>query len=154
MSKPLEKPLNLGEFLPYRLSIVTNKVSRNLANMYSNKFNVSIAEWRVMAVLGQYNEMSADEVCAKTEMDKVSVSRAVTKLLNKEYIVRKFSTEDRRRSILRLSRTGHTIYTKIVPMAKEYEKELLKGLSKIELEQLDRLLNKLNERALSLFRSG
>ena len=45
--------LNLKEFLPYRLSIVTNRISASFARLYSEKFNLSIPEWRVMAVLGQ-----------------------------------------------------------------------------------------------------
>ena len=142
--------LDLQAFLPYRLSIVTNKVSRNLATMYSEKFDLSIAEWRVMAVLGQSRDLSAEQVCELTETDKVTVSRAVTKLLNKQYIIRKFSNTDRRRSILRLSRSGYSVYAQVVPMAKKYEMDLSSCLSKQELSQLDGLLNKLKKQAMLL----
>ena len=99
MSEIAPAALDLQKFLPYKLSIVTNKVSSKLANIYSDRFGLSIAEWRVMAVLGQNCNLSADEVCAMTEMDKVSVSRAVTKLLEKKLLVRKFSKEDNLMSI-------------------------------------------------------
>ena len=56
-----------------------------------------------MAVLGQQPGLSADEVCSETEMDKVPVSRAVSKLLKKGLLKRDFSGDDRRRSILHLS---------------------------------------------------
>ena len=152
-AKSEQASLDLKDFLPYRLSIVTNKVSRNLGEMYSSKFNLSIAEWRVMAVLGQEQDLSADEVCQNTEMDKVSVSRAVTKLLKKKQIVRKFSEQDRRRSMLRLSRSGRAIYDQIVPLALDYEEELLGGLSTREILQFDRLLDKLTKQAGSLSKS-
>ena len=154
MPKQSPKPLNLKAFLPYRLSVLTNMISRNLGNMYSERFDLSIAEWRVMAVLGQDSDISADAVCAHTEMDKVSVSRAVTKLLDKQYIDRKFSTEDRRRSILRLSRSGYAVYTKVVPIVRQYEKTLFQGLSKTELDQFNRLLDKINHRARSIFHTS
>ncbi len=156
MSKHCRPALNLDEFLPYRLSIVTNKISRNLGSLYSDRFNLSTAEWRVMAVLGQDRDLSADEVCTKTALDKVSVSRAVTKLLKKRCIERKFSRQDRRRSILRLSRSGYSIYGRIVPLARRYEARLLSGLSKREQAQLEQLLNKLNQQAsrLSVPESG
>jgi DNA-binding MarR family transcriptional regulator len=153
MPKSDSKSLNLKEFLPYRLSIVTNKVSRNLGNMYSIKFNLSIAEWRVMAVLGQEKDLSAEDVCIKTEMDKVTVSRAVTKLLDKKHLDRKFSDEDRRRSILRLSRAGGAIYAQIVPLALAYEGELLASLSREEQQELEHLLDKLNLQATHLSES-
>jgi DNA-binding MarR family transcriptional regulator len=152
-AKSEQASLDLNDFLPYRLSIVTNKVSRNLGEMYSSKFNLSIAEWRVMAVLGQEQDLSADEVCQNTEMDKVSVSRAVTKLLKKKQIVRKFSEQDRRRSMLRLSRAGRAIYDQIVPLVLDYEEELLGGLSTREILQFDRLLDKLTKQAGSLSKS-
>jgi len=150
MSKKNQQPLNLKEFLPYRFSIVTNKISRNLGNMYADKFGLSIAEWRVMAVLGQHKDLSADEVCVETEMDKVSVSRAVTKLLNKKQICRKFSDQDRRRSMLQLSSLGYAVYTQIVPIALRFEAELTDVLSKQERKQLNSLLDKLNDRAKEL----
>ncbi|MBT7950737.1 MAG: winged helix-turn-helix transcriptional regulator [Gammaproteobacteria bacterium] len=148
MSKAVPKPLDLKKFLPYRLSIVTNKVSYNLGCMYADKFGMSTAEWRVMAVLGQEKDLSAEEVCTKTEMDKVTVSRAVTRMIEKKHIIRKFSEQDRRRSILRLSKSGYSIYTQIVPMARSYEAKLLEGFSKKEQQQLDQLLDKLNQQAL------
>lgn len=136
--------LNLNEFLPYRLSVVANKVSRALANLYSERFNVTVHEWRVMAVLGQQPGLSADQVCAKTEMDKVSVSRAVTKLLKKKHIERNVYAKDRRRSNLKLSNNGHKVYDKIVPLALEFETRLVQSLAKNELEQLSVLLKRLN----------
>lgn len=153
MTKTVPGILDLKSFLPYRLSVVTNKVSSNLASMYSLKFDLSIAEWRVMAVLGQQSDLSADEVCRETEMDKVTVSRAVTKLLNKKLLQRSFSREDRRRSILCLSSRGYSTYSQIVPMALSYEESLLSALSEKEVRQLDELLLKLNGQARELAQS-
>jgi DNA-binding MarR family transcriptional regulator len=149
MSKP-QQILDLQDFLPYRLSIVTNKVSRKLGNLYADRFDMSIAEWRVMAVLAQYKDLSADGVCLNTEMDKVTVSRVVTKLLNKKFIDRNFSDQDRRRSILQLSRSGYAIYAQIVPLAAGFERQLVDALSKQEQKQLNKLLDKLNQQATNL----
>ena len=135
--------LNLKEFLPYRLSIVTNRISASFARLYSEKFNLSIPEWRVMAVLGQQPGLSADEVCSETEMDKVSVSRAVSKLLKKGLLKRDFSGDDRRRSILHLSEAGYGMYAQIVPLALSYEAELKTALTAVEQSQLEKLLDKL-----------
>ena len=144
MSK-LSPGLNLKEFLPYRLSIVTNRISASFARLYSEKFNLSIPEWRVMAVLGQQPGLSADEVCGETEMDKVPVSRAVSKLLSKGLLMRNFSGQDRRRSILHLSEAGYGMYAQIVPLALTYEAELKAALTAEEQSQLEVLLDKLTK---------
>ena len=54
---------------------------------------------------------------ARPKMDKVPVSRAVTKLLDKGLLKRDFSGDDRRRSILHLSEAGYGMYAQIVPLA-------------------------------------
>ena len=136
--------LNLRQFLPYQLSIVTNRISASFARLYSEKFNLTIPEWRVMAVLGQRPGLSADEVCGETEMDKVPVSRAVSKLLGKGLLKRDFSGDDRRRSILHLSEAGYGMYAQIVPLALSYETELKASLTEREQSQLDALLGKLS----------
>ncbi len=136
--------LNLKDFLPYRLSIVTNRISASFARLYSEKFDLSIPEWRVMAVLGQQPGLSADEVCSETEMDKVPVSRAVSKLLDKGLLRREFSGRDRRRSILCLSEAGYGMYAQIVPLALSYEAELKAVLTPREQSQLEKLLDKLS----------
>ena len=136
--------LDLKKFLPYQLSVVTNRISASFARLYSEKFNLSIPEWRVMAVLGQQPGLSADEVSSETEMDKVPVSRAVTKLLDKGLLNRDFSGLDRRRSILRLSEAGYAMYSQIVPLALSYEAELKAALAEQEQVQLEVLLEKLS----------
>ena len=136
--------LNLKGFLPYQLSIVTNRISASFARLYSERFNLTIPEWRVMAVLGQQPGLSADEVCSETAMEKVPVSRAVSKLLNKGLLNRYFSGRDRRRSILSLSEAGYGLYAQIVPLALSYEAELKAVLTAEEQSQLERLLDKLS----------
>ncbi|HEY6940450.1 helix-turn-helix domain-containing protein, partial [Dokdonella sp.] len=76
-------PLELERFLPYRLSILSNRVSQAIAREYQDRFDLSMTEWRVMAVLARYDGhgLSASEVAARTEMDKVAVSRALTRLV-------------------------------------------------------------------------
>ena len=75
--------LILEEFLPYRLSILSNTVSSSIASTYEKRFGLSIPEWRVIAVLGRFPGISAVEVAQRTMMDKVAVSRAVSKLIKR-----------------------------------------------------------------------
>src|ERR1700754_2440284 len=73
--------LDLDHFIPYKLSVLSNRVSDAIARHYSDRFGLSIPEWRVMAVLGQTPGLSGSEVAVRTAMDKVQVSRAVASLL-------------------------------------------------------------------------
>jgi DNA-binding MarR family transcriptional regulator len=142
--------LRLAEFLPYRLSVLANMISSTLAHSYADQFGVSIPQWRVMAVLGDDPGLSANELVERTRMDKVSVSRAVSGLASAGRVLRRTDPTDRRRSVLRLSASGRSIYEKIVPLARRYEKELLARLEPAERRTLNALITHLDEAALSL----
>lgn len=147
---PPESPLQLDRFIPYRLSVLTNTVSMVIASAYEREFGLSIPQWRVIAVLARYPELSAIEVAERTAMDKVAVSRAVQGLIDAKRVLRAFDRGDRRRSILRLSAAGQAVYTRVAPMALRYEAELLSALSPNDQRTLDRLLARLMEQAKSM----
>ena len=50
---PGHAQLDLEHFLPYRLSVLSNRVSGTIARIYTERFQLSITEWRGMAVLGR-----------------------------------------------------------------------------------------------------
>lgn len=135
--------LTLERYLPYRLSILSNKVSTLVAEAYQDKFALSITEWRIMAVLGEYAGISADEVSLKTQIEKSLISRAISKLLKRKLIERKLSKEDKRRSQISLSETGYAVYSEIVPLSLQYEEKLLGALGSDEQAQLSELIDRL-----------
>jgi DNA-binding MarR family transcriptional regulator len=142
--------IDLERFLPYRLSVLTNLVSGAIASVYEQRFGLTIPEWRVIAVLARFPGLSAAEVAANTRMDAVAVSRAVTRLLRDGRIRRSIAADDRRRSVLRLSAAGESVYREIAPIALRYEHSLLEGLEHAEIEGLDVVLGKLTARAQAL----
>jgi DNA-binding MarR family transcriptional regulator len=139
--------LKLENFLPYRLSVLSNTVSTTVARAYDKRFKVSIPEWRVIAILGRFPGLSAVEVAERTMLDKVAVSRAVTKLIKKGRVDREFADADRRRSILNLSEDGKKLHDEIAELALNFESDLLEGLSPDELKQLNSLMERLLARA-------
>ena len=142
--------LEHDRFLPYRLSILSNLVSSAIAGSYSARFGLTIPEWRVMAVLAIEPGLSAAQVAERTAMDKVAVSRAVARLLEKGSLERKMAPGDRRKSMLRLSTAGERIYAEVVPLALEHERALLEVLEDTDRNALERILITLLGRARTL----
>ena len=145
--KKHRKPLKLESFLPYRLSLLSNTVSGNIAATYQDKFGISMAQWRIIAVLAEYPDTSADDVCQRTQIEKSVVSRAIARLLERHLVTREIDENDKRRSILQLSETGLSVYDEVMPMSEEFEKKLLSALSKEERKALSNLLDKLQAKA-------
>lgn len=141
------KILTLERFLPYRLSILSNRVSATIAETYRDKYALSIIEWRIMAILGEYPDVSADEVCRRTQIEKSLVSRAVTKLLQRKLIGRETDEQDKRRSMLSLTNLGSSVYDELVPLSYAYERRLMKCFNAQERKQFSNLIDRLYRQA-------
>ncbi|KFN41912.1 MarR family winged helix-turn-helix transcriptional regulator [Arenimonas metalli] len=133
--------LDLEHFLPYRLSVLSNRISQDIARLYAERFDLGVTEWRLLAVLGRYPGLSASELAERTAMDKVAVSRAVASLLAAGRITRDTHGADRRRSVLELSEEGQRVYAEVAPAALAYERRLLSNLSAGDRTDLARLVD-------------
>ena len=140
MSQARGSRLELQEFLPYQISILANTLSRALATRYADEFDLTIPQWRVMAVLGRESGLSANEVAQRTSMDKVGVSRAVAALVRAGRVSRQGDPEDGRRRRLSLTPSGRRVYRRIVPRALDFERTIVSALDRRDREGLGRLL--------------
>ena len=136
-------PLELEHFLPYRLSILSNTISQAIADDYQRRYDISVTEWRVMAVLARFDGLSAREVAERTAMDKVAVSRALARLVEAGRVSREIHDNDKRRSVLGLTEAGWAMHDEVAPMARVREREVLAKLDAEERAWLTRILDKL-----------
>lgn len=141
------EPLQLERFLPYRLSVLSNTVSRAVAQLYEDRFDLKLPEWRVMAVLGRFPGRTASEIVETTAMDKVAISRAVKRLVDMGRVTVEGDPRDARRQRLSLSARGHAIYRQVVPLARSVEERLLATLSPADRDAIDRMLTRLTAAA-------
>lgn len=139
--------LALNNFLPYQLVALADQASRIISQIYSDEFNLTRPEWRVLASLEELGPVSATDICAHSTQDKMTVSRAVAGLEAKGYLLRRNAPQDRRNKRLELTESGHSLYHEIVPLILAQEAYLLEALSKAEQEAFHELLAKLKKRS-------
>ena len=120
--------LKLEKFLPYRLNRISAAVSQEFRSVYGPHHDLTIPEWRVLATLGQFEELSAKAIRAHSSMHKTKVSRAVRALADRRWLKRRGNKEDRREEILALTPLGRKTYVEIVPRAVAFEKRILAEL--------------------------
>jgi len=137
----------LERFLPYRLNVLASVVSNALAEIYAERFGLTIPGWRVIATLGQYQVRTARDIAAHAVMHKSTVSRAVSALEARGLVTRKPNADDRREELLELTPEGHRIYEALVPEALAFEERLLSILTASKRRDLIRIVEKLDERA-------
>lgn len=118
------KDFSLDAFLPYRLAVIAERVSREFALTYRDSFGISRAEWRVIVHIWAAGPVSVREVHARVDMDKSKVSRAASRLEAAGLITKTQNSDDRRLLRLALSPRGHEMMAELLPLATDYEDRL------------------------------
>lgn len=134
--------LALETFLPYRLNRISEHVSRRFAAIYHDRYAMTRPEWRALAALGQFGEMTATAIGAHSSMHKTKVSRAVVGLERRKWLTRATDPRDRRIERLTLTREGRRVYLELANIAHAYGREL-EALCGAAYEALDRGLARL-----------
>jgi DNA-binding MarR family transcriptional regulator len=144
------RKLRLQDYLPYRLSVATNAVSRLIARAYETKFDLKIPQWRLIAVLAEEGPLTQRELCGRTIMDKVTVMRAAQGLWRRRLIRRLPNAQDGRSHRLVLTAAGQLLYDQIVPLALNYQAQLVAGMERSDVVRLEQMLKRLEQSAISL----
>ena len=152
MNRPTPQPpsaLSLETYLPYRLSLASNAVSRLLSRAYEARFGVTLSEWRVLAVLS-FEPMPQVELANRTSLDKGAVSRAAHALIKRGFVVRAPDPIDGRSHTLNLTLAGQAMCDQITPAAEKYERALSRAFSAEEIADFKNKLVRLERAAFDL----
>jgi len=147
MSKDNMKSFQLQEFWPYALNQAAEATSLGFQSVYRKKYAMTRTEWRVLAHLGEFGQMTAKDICERASLHKTKVSRAVVALEDKGWLKRSTNEKDRRAKHLILSKTGEQAYQELTKEADKLNAELVAGLSAEELATFRKVLEALSRNA-------
>ena len=147
---PPEPRIVLEQFLPYRLNVLATVISTALAQIYSERFGLTIPGWRIVATLGQYGVRTARDIALHAVMHKSTVSRAVSALEGRGLVGRRPNREDRREEWLELTAEGRRIYEALAPEALAFEAGLVSALTPAEQQAFLAVVEKLDRRTQAL----
>ncbi|PHS37373.1 MAG: hypothetical protein COA91_10120 [Robiginitomaculum sp.] len=134
---------DLKDFLPYKLSILSQSVSGLIAQEYENKFGLNMNQWRTLVVINANQPVTARTISDLTLLDKMTISRTVRSLKARKLVQTATSGSDARRLMLSLTKSGTQIYDEVIPIAKNYETRLLAALTPQEQHELEVTMEKL-----------
>lgn len=146
MTESLKK-FDLNDYIPCQLATLTQSIMRSVASLFEGRYGISLPEWKVLAIIRDKPGLSAVAVARLAQMDTVAVSRAVTKLLDRGWVLRELDSEDRRRSVLDVSAEGRELHDQIAPLASKLEASLLEELSEEEQRVFAKAIRVLHSKA-------
>lgn len=121
---------DLDGYVPYRLAVAANELSKDLAGQYRTRFGISIAEWRVLVNVGYSDRVSVRDIERRVSLEKSKVSRAASRLEAAGYLTKEVDEADRRLLKLELTEKGAALLSEIVPIAKAYQEKVSAVLGK------------------------
>ncbi len=140
----------IRELLSYRLHQVANLLSRGAEMRYRREFGVSLWEWRTVALLGGAAEpQSLNELARAAGIDKGQMSRVVSGLTRRKIITRETDANDARGIQLSLTRSGKSLYQKLILVAARRNSAFVGCLSAKEHACLEQAMTKLAHEARS-----
>ncbi|MDX3054573.1 MarR family transcriptional regulator [Streptomyces sp. NE06-03E] len=140
----------ISELLSYRLTRTSSALSRSAALRYRREFDVSLGEWRSLALIAADPTLTLNRLARRAGLDKAQMSRVVRGLVERGLVTRTESTGRSRQ--LALTDSGIEVYRGLIRAANERDAAFAAALSEEEALVLERTLEKLAELALSLER--
>lgn len=151
---PDDAPDTIRDLLSYRIHRLANALSRGAALRYRREFDVSLMEWRILALLGAFAPMTLKRLARESGLDKSQASRAVAALVARGLILRLPGEGDAREVALRLSPDGERLQQGLMRAARERDAAFRAALSDSERAALDRALDRLEAEARRLAGMG
>nr|WP_100403246.1 MarR family transcriptional regulator [Bacillus sp. FJAT-42315] len=120
--------------------LITSEVKSRLA-----PFNIAPEQNLVMMLLWKKDGLSQQEIAEKLKKDKTNIARMLLNLEQKGLIRRVCCQHDRRSLKVFLTEKGDNLKEIIIPIAKEINKQIYKGISEEELQTVRSVLSKMRE---------
>lgn len=132
---------SLSAFLPYRLAVISERMSHRLSVDYGSSHDLSVAEWRVLVHLEHSGPVSVREVQAYTNLVKSRASRAVSRLERAGLVEKRASTDDARLVDIALTHIGRAAIADLLHDATQTEARLLADVPKSDLDAFYRVID-------------
>ena len=138
-----DRPLDFSEYLPYLINSVGWLLVIDFGQNTLARHRLSIAMWRVLAVLANNGGQRQVDVAARTSIDVSTLSRVVTRLVKMALVSRTRSATNNREVVVRLTPKGAAILARVIPHAIALERRAIAGVPAQDLRVVRRSLRRM-----------
>jgi DNA-binding MarR family transcriptional regulator len=143
--------LHIEDFLTFRLTRLSNALRNNMTKPYLEEFELSLPEWRLLALVARFSPLRFSELTGRSSMDKGQVSRTLRVMTKRGLTKTKILAQRGSRSAealaapvsVSITAKGKALYQSVLPVAQRHQSEMLQTLNDSERVALYKALDKL-----------
>jgi len=107
------------------------------------QFELRVPEWRALAALYARQRCAMSELADLATIDRTTLTRTVDRMQDAGWLARLADSEDLRVTRLELTPSGRKLFEKVWPAVQRLNELALAGLTKGEIEQLHKTLERM-----------
>jgi DNA-binding MarR family transcriptional regulator len=128
------------DHLPYRLLLLARMIDRQASRKLQAEFNISLAEWRVLAFIGVSGPSTAATIGAQGRIDRAEISRAVAALESKGLATREPHATNRRKLIIKPTSRGAALFDEVRHERQAFFQSMLATIPRENADVVERSL--------------
>lgn len=125
----------LVSYLPYLLREADQAISARFYDTLTRE-GIPRSDWRVLAVLHQFGELSVRELTDRSLSPQPTVTHSVRRLEGRGLVQRQQGTEDKRQRFVSNTEAGDALTAALIAEAQQLEAKALSLVDPADLEQL------------------
>lgn len=137
--------LGLDEYLPYLINRVGSALVFSFTQGTLQRQRLSIAAWRVLAVLSNNGQQRQIDVAEMTSIEASTLSRLIARMVRTGLVIRKRSKTNNREVAIQLTTKGRALVDRLIPVARALEKVAIGDLPERDLAVAKRSLRQMYE---------
>jgi DNA-binding MarR family transcriptional regulator len=141
---------DLRDLVSFQLRQLSNIYTKGSSSAYERSFNLTMNEWRCIALLHGKRGMSMNRLAEHAQFDRGLASRTVRGLEERGLLAREADATDGRGVVITLTKQGRELVSQVFPIAEERNTRLLSCLTRAERELLPGILDKLTHQARAM----
>lgn len=142
LSRGISHSDTIRDLLAYRIHVVANTISRSAAARYRREFDVTLGEWRSIALLARYGPLGLNQLARQGGVDRGQISRIVAGLTARGLVSRTHQLKGKPVNLV-LTAKGENVYEGLFKAAVDRDEVFLGALTATEQATFDRMLNKI-----------
>ena len=141
--------LSVDVFITTLMSQVGNALRRKITIPYADQFELTVSEWRLLALIAHAGRVAFSELVVQSTSDKALVSRTLKLLEKRELVVLDAQGNTPRKKLYcEITQKGQALHAQVMPLAQAAQARALRQLSVAERDALFRALMLLREYGL------